>query len=205
MRLGLFGGSFDPVHHGHLLLARSCAQQGCLDEVWFVPAARQPLKPGGPQADPAHRLAMLYAATSHQPNWQVSTIELDRGGTSYTVDTLETVRRERPDDECFFLMGADSLAELPLWHRPSEVLQFARPLVVHRAGGPAADFSPIRDLVSPERYAAISTCTVEMPATPISSSEIRRLIAEGDPRWRTMAPAEVCEYIDKNRLYVEVE
>ena len=88
MRLGIFGGSFDPVHNGHLELARCCQREAALDEVWFMPTAIQPLKHAGPQATNQQRLEMLRLAVEHEPAWRVCTLEIDRGGYSYTVDTL---------------------------------------------------------------------------------------------------------------------
>src|SRR5262245_52448237 len=107
MRVGLFGGSFDPVHWGHVRLAECCQQQAPLDRVVFVPAAQQPLKHHAPQASGADRVAMLGLIAEGRPDWCVSTIELDRGGRSYTVDTLRAFRAEAPQTELFLLLGAD--------------------------------------------------------------------------------------------------
>src|SRR6187397_3016023 len=97
MRLGIFGGSFDPVHNAHLAIARACQQQAKLDEVWFTPTAVQPLKHNGPCATDKHRLEMLRLATSDESTWRVCSIEIDRGGYSYTVETLRQIREELPD------------------------------------------------------------------------------------------------------------
>src|SRR5687767_1841149 len=115
MRIGLFGGSFDPVHRGHLLLAECCWLQARLDQVEFVPTAQQPLKPRGPVAGEVDRAAMVRLAIANRPEFALSLIEIERGGVSYTVDTLRQLRNERPDAELFFLMGADSLADFPTW------------------------------------------------------------------------------------------
>jgi nicotinate-nucleotide adenylyltransferase len=175
MRLGLFGGSFDPVHNGHLLLAECCR-----DQLWFIPAGVQPLKPRGPVASGADRVAMLRLAIAGRERLLVSTIEVDRDGVSYTVDTLREVRRRRPDDELFFLMGADTLADLPQWRDPAEVLRLATPLVVHRAGSPPADFAALAGLVSPTRLDELRAHLVEMPATDLRSSELRSRLAAGE-------------------------
>ncbi|NOY30290.1 MAG: nicotinate (nicotinamide) nucleotide adenylyltransferase [Planctomycetes bacterium] len=190
-RLGIFGGSFDPVHRGHFVLAECCLEQAKLDAVWLVPAAEQPLKPQGPQASGPHRLAMLELAIKTRPELQVSTIELDRGGVSYTVDTLEAIRDQQPKAELFFLMGADSLADLPLWHRADEVCELATPLIVGRAGAEV-----------PSSVLQVKMLQVEMPATPISSSQIRQSIAAGKNWENSVAPA-VAEYIQKHKLYRE--
>lgn len=200
MRLGVFGGSFDPVHRGHLLLADCCAVQAQLDEVWFIPTAHQPLKPSGPQASDEHRLAMLRLACSDHPNFVVSSLEIDRGGVSYTVDTLELLHAEHPEAQLYFLMGADSLADLPDWHRPDEICRIATPLVVHRAESPKPDFEVLRTLVDEQRLEAIRNQQVEMPPTPISSSQIRELIASGEP-WQEFVPTQVGAYIDEQQLY----
>lgn len=202
MRLGIFGGSFDPVHHGHLLLADCCATQAKLDAVWFVPAAHQPLKPAGPVASNADRVAMLQLACADRSDFEISMLEIDRGGVSYTVDTLEAIRAEQPAAELFFLMGADSLADLPSWHRPDEICRLATPLVVHRAETAEPDFAVLSDLVRVERREAIRQQLVEMPPTPISSSQIRALIAS-EGSWKEFVPPAIAQYIQTHRLYLE--
>jgi nicotinate-nucleotide adenylyltransferase len=203
MRLGLFGGSFDPVHTGHLVLADSCAEQAALDAVWFVPAARQPLKPSGPQASDSDRLAMLQLALADRPRFEVSDLEIERRGVSYTVDTLAEVHAQLPEAELYFLMGADSLADFLHWHRPEEICALSTPLVVRRAGSPAPDLDILSGLVSAERLDAIRASQVEMPAVAISSSQIRELIAaSGD--WRDLLPQAVAKYIGKKKLYAGI-
>jgi len=199
-RVGIFGGSFDPVHRGHLVLANCCLEQAELDAVWFVPAAEQPLKPNGPRASGTRRLAMLELAVEDCAEFSVSTTELDRGGVSYTVDTLESLCEEEPTAELFFLTGADSLAELPRWHRAAEVCKLATPLIVHRAGAEAPDFRILHNFLSAEQANKIEQLQVEMPATPISSSQIRQLIAAGEA-WDEMVVPKVAEYIREHALY----
>jgi nicotinate-nucleotide adenylyltransferase len=201
MRIGVFGGSFDPVHRGHLLLADCCWRQAGLDRVEFVPAAQQPLKPRGPVASEIERAAMLRLATADRTEFSVSTVEFDRGGVSYTVDTLRQLQAEQPDAELFFLMGADSLADFPHWREPAEICQLATPLVVRRAESPEPDFESLRPFLSLARLEAIRATQVEMPPTPISSSQIRKLVAEGG-EWRAMVSAAVAEYIVERQLYV---
>lgn len=201
MRLGVFGGSFDPVHFGHLLLAECCWRQAALDRVAFVPASRQPHKPRAPRATDAERVAMLELATRERPEFEVSTIEIDRGGVSYTIDTLRELRNREPAAELFFLMGADSLADLPHWREPAEICRLATPLVVHRAGRADPNFDALAGLVSPARLAEISGLQVDMPATPIASSEIQRLIAAGG-QWQPLVPPVVADYIVAQRLYL---
>jgi nicotinate-nucleotide adenylyltransferase len=203
MRIGVFGGSFDPVHWGHLRLAECCWQQAKLDRVEFVPAAQQPHKPAGPVASPADRVAMLRLALAQRPEFAVSTVELDRGGVSYTADTLRELHERQPADQLYFLMGADSLADLPNWREPAEICNVATPLVVHRPGAAEPNFDALRPLVSAKRLAEIRSVQVEMPATPVSSSQIRRLIAEGGD-WQSLVPVAVADYIVQRRLYTDV-
>ncbi|MEM7623118.1 MAG: nicotinate-nucleotide adenylyltransferase [Planctomycetota bacterium] len=187
MRLGIFGGSFDPVHNGHLRLAECCAEQADLEAVWFVPAAVQPHKPTGPVASDVDRVAMLRLALAEHPKLGLSLIEIDRGGVSYTIETLRELRLAHPEAELFFLMGADTLADLPLWREPEEVLRLMTPLVVQRPGEPSLD-------------SAIPHTRVEMPPVDISSSELRERVRRGESI-RGMVPSEVEAYLLKERLY----
>lgn len=206
MRLGIFGGSFDPVHNGHLTLARVCQAQVALDEVWFTPTAVQPLKRGGPQAAAAQRVAMLNLAiesevidatgSQRRPKWSVCTLEIDRGGFSYTVDTLREIRAELPTAELFFLLGADALRDVPRWYQPAEIFRLSTPLVVARAGQPEPDLDALRLLCLQEHAPLL----VEMPAVPVSSTDIRRRILTGQPI-DDLVPAAVAAYIASQRLY----
>jgi nicotinate-nucleotide adenylyltransferase len=201
MRIGIFGGSFDPVHCGHLALAESCCEQAQLDRVWFVPAAHQPFKPDGPFATNADRVEMLKLALGEFEHYEISTLEIDRGGMSYTIDTLLTVESLVPDAEVFLLMGADSLRDFPYWRRPADICRAATPLVVNRAGEPSPNFEHLEGIASAERLAEIESQQVEMPPVDISSSEIRRLIAKHG-NWQEMVPEKVGEYIREHRLYL---
>jgi nicotinate-nucleotide adenylyltransferase len=200
MRLGVFGGSFDPVHFGHLRLAECCWRQAGLDELLFVPAARQPHKPQAPRASDEDRVAMLELAIDGRAEFGVSTIEIRRGGLSYTVDTLRAIRAERPGDELFFLMGADTLADLPHWREPAAICELATPLVVGRPGRGAPDYGALAAVVSAERLEEIRSQAVAMAETEISSSEIRRLIAAGGD-WKALVPATVADYVNARGLY----
>lgn len=200
MRLGIFGGSFDPVHFGHLLLAECCREQQRLDEVWFLPAAAPPHKLGAILAPAKARMEMLELATSGNEAFRVSSLEIDRGGVSYTVETLRTISALQPQAELFLLMGADSLRDLPTWREPAEILALAIPIVVRRAGSPAPNFVPLTNLVSSTRLAIIESSQVEMPLTELSSSELRQRAADGRSlRYRT--PRGVEKYIETQRLY----
>ena len=127
MRLGLYGGSFDPVHYGHLLLAECCREQCRLDAVWFVPAPCRRTSRTGHFRRPAQRIEMLQLAIGGQEAFSVYKGEIERGGVSYTVDTLERLHQEQPQTELFLLMGADSLADLPTWRLPERICELAIP------------------------------------------------------------------------------
>lgn len=187
MRLGIFGGSFDPVHNGHLRLAECCAQQAGLDSVWLVPTALQPLKPSGPVASDDARVAMLRLALEDRPELGLSLIEIERGGVSYTVETLRELKQTHPDAELFFLMGADTLADLPRWREPEEVLRLMTPLVVQRPGEAAIETT-------------IPHTRVEMPRIDISSSDLRERIGRGESVTGLVPPA-VEAYCLQSGLY----
>jgi nicotinate-nucleotide adenylyltransferase len=202
MRIGIFGGSFDPVHCGHLTLAESCRAQAQLDRIWFVPAAHQPFKPDGPFASDADRVAMLKLALVDFRDAEISTLEIDRGGMSFMIDTLLTVENLLPDAKYFLLLGADSLVDFSYWRRPTDICRVATPLIVNRAGEPQPNFEHLEQIVSAERLAEIEASQVVMPPMAISSTEIRRLVAAGGD-WQEMVPVEVGQYICSHQLYVE--
>jgi nicotinate-nucleotide adenylyltransferase len=199
MRLGILGGTFDPVHYGHLLLAE-CAREQCqLDQVWFMPAALPPHKQGQIITPAELRIEMLELATSGNPVISVSRAEAERPGVSYTSDTLSQLAAADPARELFFLLGADSLADLPSWRDPALICQLAVPAVVRRAGQPV-DFSPLAPLVDPERLALFRRHQIEMPLVELSSRELRSRIARGKSiRYRT--PRAVEKYIESHQLY----
>jgi nicotinate-nucleotide adenylyltransferase len=200
MRLGVFGGSFDPVHYGHLLLAECCREQRGLDQVWFVPAAVPPHKRGSAMTPGPMRIEMIELAIAGHPAFSVNRCEVDRGGINFTVDTLARMREELPGSELFFLLGADMLYDLPHWHHAERICELATPVVVCRAGvGPVAlDF--LAGITTAERIEAIRRHQVEMPEIGISSTELRRRVATGcSIRYQT--PPEVDAYIRSRGLY----
>jgi nicotinate-nucleotide adenylyltransferase len=196
MRLGIFGGSFDPIHNGHLALARACQSQAALDEVWFLPTAVQPLKRGGPQASDAERVEMLELAIADEPSWKVCRLEIDRGGLSYTVDTLRQIRAELPDAALFFLMGGDAVRDVPYWKEPAEIFRMATPLVVCRAGEPEPDLTALAKVCADERQPQ----RIAMPAMDVSSSEIRRRASAGESVDK-LVHASVARTIAEHDLY----
>jgi nicotinate-nucleotide adenylyltransferase len=200
MRLGLFGGSFDPVHYGHLLLAESCREQSRLSAVWFLPAAVPPHKRNRQLTPAAARIEMLELAIAGHPAFSVSRYEADRGGINYTVDTLAHFRRQDPEGELFFLLGADMLHDLPGWHQPARVCQLATAIVVRRSGTEPVDFDCLSRVVSPEGIQRIRRHQVEMPEIGISSTELRRRVGAGlSIRYQT--PRAVEKYIETHDLY----
>lgn len=200
MRIGIFGGTFDPIHFGHLLLAESCREQLRLDEVWFVPAAIPPHKRDQHLSTPAARTEMLKLAMGGNEAFRVSEIELLREGVSYTVDTLAEVRRQRPEAELFLLVGADTLHDLPNWREPERVCTLAVPTAVCRPGSPEPSYDAVAKLVTRERLAEIQSHRVDMPPIGISSRDLRRRAAEGlSLRYQT--PRAVEKYIETHGLY----
>jgi nicotinate-nucleotide adenylyltransferase len=200
MRLGIFGGSFDPVHYGHLLLAESAREQLALDEVWLIPAAVSPFKVGQEQAPAKARLEMLELALAGSEHLRASPLEIDRGGISYTVDTLAEIARQQPGAKLFLLMGADSLRDFPKWRGPAQICELATPAVVRRGGAPDPDIGGLVAIVSPERLAEIRAAQVQMPLIELSSTDLRARAAAGQSlRYRT--PRAVEKYIETHRLY----
>jgi nicotinate-nucleotide adenylyltransferase len=196
MRLGLFGGTFDPIHLGHLILAEQCREACGLDRVWFVVAGTPPHK-SGERTPVAHRLEMARVAVAGHPAFEVSDIEAQRPGPHYSVETLAAVRRERPEDELFFLIGADSLVDLPNWRQPAEIARMATIVgVLNRPG------------IDPERTADLPDFgpgtfpirAVTIPQIGIASHDLRRRLAEGRSV-RYMVPRGVEAYIEAHGLY----
>lgn len=192
MRLGLFGGTFDPIHVGHLVLAEQCREACGLDRVWFVVAGEPPHKRGVERTAGRHRLEMVRLAIAGNPGFEVSDVEVERAGPSYSVDTLAQIRAERPGDELFFLIGGDSLVDLPSWREPERIARLASIVVVNRPGarGDVPDFG----------IDAKPILSVAIPPLEVSSSDLRSRLAAGKSV-RYMVPAAVSAYIDAHELY----
>jgi nicotinate-nucleotide adenylyltransferase len=204
MRRGVFGGSFDPVHYGHLLLAESCREACSLDLVLFVPTAVSPHKQDQLPSEARHRIEMLKLAIGGHPAFDVSEIEIRRAGISFTVDTLRELHRENPQDELFLLMGADSCEDFPTWRQPSEICQLASLVVVGRAGSPIPDLEKLKRSIDPQQAESIRCHFVEMPCVDYSSSRIRERVAAGQSI-RFQTPRAVEMYIQTHSLYVRKE
>jgi nicotinate-nucleotide adenylyltransferase len=200
MRVGIFGGTFDPVHHGHLLLAETCREQCRLDHVLFLPASIPPHKQQWRLTPADRRVEMLRLAVIGHEAFSVSELEIRRGGVTYTVDTLTALREQQPQDELFFLMGADSLRDLPTWREAARICSLAVPVVVRRRDTPEPDFGVLAGLVPAERLQEIRRHQVQMPLVDFSSTAIRRAVAAGQSiRYQT--PRAVEMYIRTQGLY----
>lgn len=197
MRIGVFGGSFDPVHYGHLLLAEQCREQVGLEKVLFIPAGQPPHKRGRPLSDARHRVEMVRLAIAGFEEYEVSTIEVERPGPSYTVETLEQLHEERPGDEFFLLMGPDMLLDFPHWKQPTRILELARLAVALYSEDahpiPPTDVSFI-DLLR-ER-----TTVVFMPTVKIRATDIRARVRTGRSI-RFLVPPPVECYVHEHGLY----
>jgi nicotinate-nucleotide adenylyltransferase len=206
MRLGIFGGTFDPVHYGHLLLAESCREQLNLEAVWFLPAGLPPHKHRADLTAPVARVEMLELAIGGHDRFSVCRYEADRGGVNYTVDTLAALERQDPSRELFFLMGADSLRELSSWKDPGRICELATLVVVERSlsDGPpdaaARDLAPLATILTQDQLDATGAHSVSMPRIDLNSSDIRRRVSQGRSiRYRT--PRAVEKYIEAHGLY----
>jgi len=199
MRLGLYGGTFDPVHFAHLLLAETCREQVQLDEVWFVPTGNPPHKTGVEISPAKARREMLELALAGLPQFHVSRIEIDRPGPHYTVETLRLLKAERPEDELFLLIGADSLHELHTWREPAEVARLATIVAVNRGNTAALSDSAAGEYaIAPGVNVPVRA--VSMPPIGISATDLRRRVAE-ERSIRFQTPRAVEQYIRAHRLY----
>ena len=194
MKLGLFGGTFDPVHFGHLLLAEQCREQCGLDAVWFLPSGSPPHKRREIMSG-KQRTEMLELAIAGHGAFSVDDRELLRDGTTYTVDTLTELHAELPDAELFFLIGGDSLHDLPTWREPQRILELATIVAVNRGDRPLPELDDVSERLN---LAAIQIVT--MPGCELSATDIRRHVAAGKSI-RYMTPRAVEVYIQQHELY----
>lgn len=191
-RVGVMGGTFDPVHHGHLVAASEAAAVFDLDEVVFVPTGQPVFKQGLSVTRAEHRYLMTVIATASNPRFSVSRVDIDRDGPTYTIDTLRDLRSDRPQAEFYFITGADAMDEILAWKDAAKLFELAhfvgvtRPgHTLHARGLPRADVS-----------------LLEVPALSISSTDVRRRVVAGDPIWY-LVPDGVVQYIAKHGLYRE--
>lgn len=190
MRIGVMGGTFDPVHHGHLVAASEVAAVFGLDEVAFVPTGRPWQKASRQVTAAEHRYLMTVVATASNPRFTVSRVDLDRPGPTYTIDTLRDLKRERPHAELFFITGADALAQILTWKDSAELFDLAHFVGVTRPGHVLDSNGLPADRVS----------LIEVPAMAISSTDCRDRVRRGEPVWY-LVPDGVVQYIGKHGLY----
>ena len=200
MRLGIFGGSFDPVHLGHLWIGEAATETLSLDRLLWIPSATQPLKPDGAVASDAQRLEMLRLAIAGRSDHEVDDRELRRQGVSYTVDTVEEIRREQAGAEIYLVIGSDSLASLRQWHQPERLLEQVVLAVVRRGGEAPVEFDVLDGLVSDDRIEQFRRSVIKMPVIEISSRDIRGRVGQGRSI-RHRDPHAVQTYIEANALY----
>ncbi len=203
MRVGILGGSFDPVHAGHLHLARSASQAFGLDRVVFVPAREPPHKPGQELARDADRVSMLALALRGEPTWGISTLELERQGPSYTIDTVRALPRalELPRDaQLFLLIGGDNLPGLTGWREAKEMLELVQPVIVVREGGEVEVLARIRAELGEAVAARLAKGLIWAPPVPISATALRSALARGEDPGDALPPG-VLEYIRERGIY----
>jgi nicotinate-nucleotide adenylyltransferase len=188
------GGTFDPIHHGHLVTAEEALAQFQLDEVVFVPTGQPWMKEHREVSPAEDRYLMTVIATASNPRFSVSRIEVDRRGPTYTVDTLRALSAEHPDAELYFITGADAILEIVHWKDPEEVLELAHFIAATRPGYDLARF----EADAATRHPRISV--MHIPALAISSTDIRARVREGRPI-RYLVPEGVKSYIEKTGLY----
>ena len=195
MRIGLYGGTFDPIHLGHLVLAEQCREQLELDEVWFILAGDPPHKLCQLVTESTHRDAMLRLAIAGHDDFRIDRRELKRKGPSYSVDTLQQISDECPDDQLYFLIGSDSLRDFPTWYRPDRIAELATIVAVNRGDDIVVD---IDSIVGPT--IAQSVRNVVIPGIELSSSNIRERVSNGQSI-RYLVPRSVEVYIKTQQLY----
>jgi nicotinate-nucleotide adenylyltransferase len=198
MRRGLLGGTFDPIHKGHLALAEFAVRDLMLDELWLLPVGRPWMRPVAPMARGEDRVAMISLAIEGSDTLHLSRLEVDREGPTYTVETLEELQGLGfLTEEMIFIMGADALASVHLWKQPERILQLVRLAVARRSGYGPIDTRKLANLPPLETGRILE---IDMPAVDVSGTEVRKDIAAGvDLRGRV--PALVAEYIEAHGLY----
>ncbi|MCD2169981.1 MULTISPECIES: nicotinate-nucleotide adenylyltransferase [Microbacterium] len=187
-RIGVMGGTFDPIHHGHLVAASEVAQSFDLDEVVFVPTGRPWQKDDVTESE--HRYLMTVIATASNPQFTVSRVDIDRAGPTYTIDTLRDLQDQRPGAELFFITGADAVAQILSWRNHQELWDLAHFVAVSRPG----------HVLTTEGLPSQNVSQLEIPALSISSTDCRARVRRGHPVWY-LVPDGVVQYIAKHHLY----
>lgn len=196
-KLGILGGTFDPVHNGHLALAEAAMQELELDELLFIPAPTPPHKDGRAITPFAQRYAMVQLAIAGRPHFWLSDLEAKRSGKSYTYDTLRSIKTHAPQCELFFLTGADALEGFTHWYRWQEILDLCTLVVTTR---PGFAFEAPEELAAEARRRQKGLLLLEKDEVDISATKLRKAIAQGAV-WQQWVPQKVAEYIQANHLY----
>lgn len=192
-KIGIMGGTFDPIHNGHLVAASEAAYRFDLDKVIFVPTGQPWQKADRDVTDAEHRYLMTMVATASNPRFTVSRVDIDRNGPTYTIDTLRDIRKFYPDAELYFITGADALSSIMSWRDWEDMLEMAHFVGVTRPGYPLT-----RDMVPEDQRDNIEL--IDIPAMAISSTDCRERARGGEPVWY-LVPDGVVQYIAKNHLY----
>ena len=199
MKIGVLGGTFNPIHRGHLAIAEAARAKLSLDKVYFVPAARTPLKEDASILAAEHRLRMVRLAIGDYPDFKLSTVEIDRPGPSYTVDTIAELRDKLgAENELFFIIGWDSLSQFPRWREPARIIQMCRLVAVPRPGYSFPDRVSLETALPGLSQRLI---LLDEPKIDISASEIRQRAERGESISH-LVPEPVAEYIRKEKLYL---
>lgn len=200
-RIGLYGGSFDPIHNGHLIVARAIAERLGLERVIFLPSATPPHKPEEELLDPAHRAEMVKLAIQDEPSFEFSDFDLTRSGPSYTIDTVMHFRRLLGRDaDLHWIIGADSLPEIITWYRASALVDACHVITAARGGWEQIDWNEFRKALSESQIAGLEAGVLDTPVVEIASTDIRRRIREGRSI-RYLVPETVRSYIAEHGLY----
>lgn len=202
-RIGIMGGTFDPIHYGHLLIAENAAAQYSLDEVWFMPTGHSPHKVQTDISDALHRCAMIERAISDNPIFQLSHFEIESGETNYTYRTLGHLRALYPENDFYFILGGDSLKALEEWRKPERILQTAYILAAIRDDVEGSEFLKQIEHLN-KKYSALGVFPLTTPNFSVSSRNIRDLVKK-QKTIRYMLPEGVREYIDRHALYQEIQ
>jgi len=192
MRIGIMGGTFNPIHYGHLVSASEVCNKFKLDKVIFIPSALNPLKNASNLADAPHRLKMIKLAVADNPWFEASNIEIKKGGASYTINTIKALMKKYgKDTNIYFIIGADAFLEINRWASPDELLRMCKFIVTTRPG---------YDIERAKQVFKNHTEIMEITSLKISSSDIRKRITSGNPI-KYLLPEKVKDYIQKHRLY----
>lgn len=193
VRIGILGGTFDPVHYSHLALAKSAVKELRLNCLFFIPAKKSPLKSNCLQTNPEHRVFMLKLALKKMPKCKISTIEIHRSGHSYTIRTIRAFRKKFPHDELFFVMGSDSLKSFTRWKNWEEILGLCTLIVGRRTGIKMKPFTGMKELIN-------KTIWLKSRIPKISSTQVRSALRKGQSV-SEKCPASVLNYINKHHFY----